>query len=279
MVKIREVKHSDEELSSGSGSQEEYGEEELSYGSQDMMNPFEDMAEDGEEEFDDEEGEMDMMEDISDISDGSSDKPVKAKKVARQISDSDDSSDKPVKAKKAAKPVSDSDSDDEEIAAADRVPDLEDDEDLEDLEDLDGEDEPMLNEEEFKKARLEKFGLKAIYNKPEIQKRLYEVKQSFYNRLESRKLIKKHGRVPFTEHMTITHPNPIGLSERAKSLSINDDIKREVAIYNQTRENVQKAMEFCVQAKVPISRPDDFLAEMLKSDDHMKAVKARLLKQ
>jgi len=40
-----------------------------------------------------------------------------------------------------------------------------------------------------------------------------------------------------------------------------------------------KAMEICVQAKVPIERPTDFFAEMLKTDDHMKKVKSRLLKQ
>ena len=30
---------------------------------------------------------------------------------------------------------------------------------------------------------------------------------------------------------------------------------------------------------MPISRPDDFFAEMLKSDEHMAKVKGRLLKQ
>ena len=34
-----------------------------------------------------------------------------------------------------------------------------------------------------------------------------------------------------------------------------------------------------VQAKVPISRPDDFFAEMLKNDTHMVKVKSRLLRQ
>jgi rRNA-processing protein EBP2 len=40
-----------------------------------------------------------------------------------------------------------------------------------------------------------------------------------------------------------------------------------------------KAMEVCVQANVPIDRPDDYFAEMIKTDDHMKLVKGRLLKQ
>jgi rRNA-processing protein EBP2 len=47
--------------------------------------------------------------------------------------------------------------------------------------------------------------------------------------------------------------------------------------YNVARENVKKGMEILIQAKVPISRPDDFFAEMLKSDTHMSKVKQRLL--
>jgi rRNA-processing protein EBP2 len=40
-----------------------------------------------------------------------------------------------------------------------------------------------------------------------------------------------------------------------------------------------KGMQILVQAKVPISRPDDFFAEMLKDDTHMAKVKSKLLKQ
>ena len=59
---------------------------------------------------------------------------------------------------------------------------------------------------------------------------------------------------------------------------MNNDIKREVTFYNTTRENVMKGMQILIQAKVPISRPDDFFAEMLKTDEHMKRVKQKLLK-
>lgn len=82
------------------------------------------------------------------------------------------------------------------------------------------------------------------------------------------------GRIPFTEHMTVTSDHQI---EIPAALAVNDDIKREMAFYNMARENVKKGMEILVQAKVPISRPDDFFAEMLKSDDHMAKVKSRLL--
>jgi rRNA-processing protein EBP2 len=64
-----------------------------------------------------------------------------------------------------------------------------------------------------------------------------------------------------------------------EGLAVHDDIKREVAFYNLTRENVKKGMEILVQAKIPISRPDDFFAEMIKTDEHMAKVKSRLLQQ
>ena len=67
--------------------------------------------------------------------------------------------------------------------------------------------------------------------------------------------------------MTIIHKRPVSLGEGAAALDINDDIKREIAFYNGVRENVMSGMQILVQAKCPISRPDDFLAEMVKTDD------------
>lgn len=64
-----------------------------------------------------------------------------------------------------------------------------------------------------------------------------------------------------------------------ESLNIHDDIKREVSFYNMARENVKKGMEILIQAKIPISRPDDFFAEMIKTDEHMGKVKSRLVQQ
>jgi len=56
-------------------------------------------------------------------------------------------------------------------------------------------------------------------------------------------LIKKFGKIPFTEHMSITNPKPVGLAGDSSALdSVNDDIKRELAFYNNVRENVMKGM-------------------------------------
>merc|ERR1719215_1267276 len=42
-------------------------------------------------------------------------------------------------------------------------------------------------------------------------------------------------------------------------------------------ESVHKARKECNKAKIPFSRPEDFFAEMVKTDDHMAKVKDRLI--
>lgn len=49
-----------------------------------------------------------------------------------------------------------------------------------------------------------KFGYKGIYEKELLLERLVEVEKNFYNRMESARLIKKQGHIPFTEHMSIS---------------------------------------------------------------------------
>ena len=63
MVKVKEVKHSDEEISSGSGSAVESGEFEVDDYEEDGLIPMDLGSEEGEDEYDEEEdGEMEFME-------------------------------------------------------------------------------------------------------------------------------------------------------------------------------------------------------------------------
>jgi len=75
--------------------------------------------------------------------------------------------------------------------------------------------------------------------------RLKEMQMNFYNRMESNRLLKKQGKIPFTEHMTITGKEPVSVPE---DLEVTNDIKREVSFYNATRQNVMKGMSFLVQS-------------------------------
>jgi hypothetical protein len=82
-------------------------------------------------------------------------------------------------------------------------------------EDQQPDEQKKLNPEEFEKQKIDKFGQIPIMETEKINNRLNEVKQSFYNRLESAKLIKKQGKIPFLEHMTVTNPQAVHFTEAA----------------------------------------------------------------
>lgn len=72
------------------------------------------------------------------------------------------------------------------------------------------------------------FGQRAVNEKERLLARLNEIRLNFYNRLSSQKLIKNtKGRIPFTEHMTVTSDNELTVPE---ALTVHDDIKREIAL-------------------------------------------------
>ena len=54
--------------------------------------------------------------------------------------------------------------------------------------------------------------------------------------------------------------------EETNVIDIHDDLKREVAFYNCALEAVNIAREKCAKVGIPFTRPDDFFAEMVKSD-------------
>lgn len=81
--------------------------------------------------------------------------------------------------------------------------------------------------------------------------------------------------LPWMETMDILTSTPLPFST-TKDL-VHDDLKREVIFYNAALEAVHSAKALFLEKKVPFTRPDDFYAEMVKSDDHMRKVKDRLL--
>ena len=54
--------------------------------------------------------------------------------------------------------------------------------------------------------------------------------------------------------------------EETEPADVHDDLKREVAFYNLALEAVRTAKVKCRDANIPFSRPDDFFAEMIKTD-------------
>ncbi|KAK9239300.1 eukaryotic rRNA processing protein EBP2-domain-containing protein [Lipomyces kononenkoae] len=68
----------------------------------------------------------------------------------------------------------------------------------------------------------------------------------------------------FNDHMTVTSDEPTAVSDA------NDDLTRELAFYNQALAAATKGRSALLKEKVPFSRPEDYFAEMLKSDSHME---------
>lgn len=86
--------------------------------------------------------------------------------------------------------------------------------------------------------------------------------------------------MPWAESFSIIAETPLPFGVGAavgNPLDVHDDLKREVAFYNMALEAANMARKLCHDANVPFSRPEDFFAEMVKTDDHMAKVKDRLI--
>ncbi|CAG7828521.1 unnamed protein product [Allacma fusca] len=60
---------------------------------------------------------------------------------------------------------------------------------------------------------------------------------------------------------------------------IHNDFKREMIFYRQAQEAILKCLPRLKEMNIPTKRPDDYFAEMAKTDDHMQKVAAVLLKK
>lgn len=73
------------------------------------------------------------------------------------------------------------------------------------------------------------------------------------------------------EALVVTSEKPIECDDP------DDDLKRELSFYNQALSAVRIAQERFERLNIPHVRPDDYFAEMLKSDNHMAKVKRRMI--
>lgn len=75
----------------------------------------------------------------------------------------------------------------------------------------------------------------------------------------------------FSDHQTISSSEQITISD------VNDDLNRELAFYKQSLDAVNKARVLLKKEGVPFSRPTDYFAEMVKSDEHMEKIKQKMM--
>ncbi|CAG8528875.1 3302_t:CDS:2 [Paraglomus occultum] len=77
--------------------------------------------------------------------------------------------------------------------------------------------------------------------------------------------------VPWIETQAVTLEEPTQIKD------VNNDMERELAFYKQALQSTATARSLCQSLSVPFSRPSDYFAEMVKSDELMSRVRQRLL--
>lgn len=90
-------------------------------------------------------------------------------------------------------------------------------------------------------------------------------------------LVAAHAGLPWAETFDIIPSTPLPFGERKKDsgdevVDIHDDLKREVAFYNSALEAVHEARQRCKKDSIPFSRPEDFFAEMVKTDGKIPGI-------
>lgn len=92
--------------------------------------------------------------------------------------------------------------------------------------------------------------------------------------------------LPWIETLVVTYDKAIedevtGQSDGTISAAAaaNDDLRRELAFYKQALNAAVQGQALARQSNLPFSRPSDFFAEMVKSDEHMERVRQTLLDQ
>ena len=57
---------------------------------------------------------------------------------------------------------------------------------------------------------------------------------------------------------------------------IHNDFKREMLFYRQGQATVLSALEIFRAKKIPTKRPEDYFAQMFKTDEHMQKIRTKL---
>ena len=78
-------------------------------------------------------------------------------------------------------------------------------------------------------------------------------------------------KLPFSAHQSITTSEPVAISD------VNNDLTRELAFYKQSLDAANDARTRLKEEGVPFSRPTDYFAEMVKSDEHMGKIKSKMV--
>ncbi|KAI4260599.1 MAG: hypothetical protein LQ352_000160 [Teloschistes flavicans] len=77
--------------------------------------------------------------------------------------------------------------------------------------------------------------------------------------------------LPFSEHHIVVSTRPAEIPD------VNDDLSRELVLHQQCLDAAQEARHLLNKEGVPFSRPSDYFAEMVKSDEQMGRIKQKMI--
>ncbi|KFM26930.1 putative rRNA-processing protein EBP2-like protein [Auxenochlorella protothecoides] len=129
----------------------------------------------------------------------------------------------------------------------------------------DGEETSSSSESDYSDTEVgpaeaaEATGREVIYNADVLHEKLEDFGWSEQERWE--------------ETLVITGEAPTTIA------NVEDDLERELAFYNQAAAATQAAIARMEAAGQAWARPPDYLAEMVKSDEHMAKIKEQMLHQ
>lgn len=81
--------------------------------------------------------------------------------------------------------------------------------------------------------------------------------------------------LPFNEGQTITFHSKV----EDDITDIYDDTQRELQFFKQGLDAAHEARKKLLELKIPFSRPMDYFAEMVKTDEHMDRLKTKLVEE
>ena len=170
----------------------------------------------------------------------------------------------------------------EEVDDDDDEKNLDDDEELYDnsQEDAEGEDtEEEENDDEEEEIPLDSLPSSASLSEQALASRHNRIR---INNTEAMQRVYEDmrldgpstsGKMPWIETMSLVY-------EHATADEVPDaqnDLDRELSFYRQSLAAAIRGRELVLAAKVSFSRPNDYFAEMVKTDEHMERVRQRLL--
>ncbi|WWC62511.1 uncharacterized protein I303_105107 [Kwoniella dejecticola CBS 10117] len=78
--------------------------------------------------------------------------------------------------------------------------------------------------------------------------------------------------MPWPEHLVLN-------SKEIVEVDPSDDLQREMAFYKLALECIPQAKKLATKHDIPFTRPNDYYAEMVKSDEHMERVRTKLVEE